>query len=134
MLVARYRDLHLEVAVRHHPRHQLKRLLRGCIGRDQRHVGEVLLHLPADCFALLDCVDLGLVQRAADDEPHAAVVAHQSFDAARGEGERAGVEVAGQPVVALGIREGRDVEPLDEIAVFRGVLQLPFAIAEHRRG
>ena len=134
MLVARHRHLHLEVSLRHHPRHQLQRFFRRRVGRDQRHVGEVFLHLLPDRFALLDRVDLGLVQRAADDEPHAAVVAHQSFDAACGEGERAGVEVAGQPVVALGVLKGRDVEPLDEIAVFGGVLQLPFAIAEHRRG
>ena len=97
MLVARHRDLHLEVALRHHPRHQLQRFLRRRVGRDQRHVGEVLLHLLPDRFALLDRVDLGLAQRAAHDEPHAAVVAHQTFDAACGEGERAGVEVAGQP-------------------------------------
>ena len=45
--------------------------------------------------------------------------------------ERPGVEVPGQPVVALGVFEHRDVEELDEVAVVGGVFELPGAGGEH---
>ena len=91
----------------------------------------MFLDLLTERFAGLDGLDLGRVERATDDEPHAAAVAHQSLDAARREGEGAGIEVSRQPIVALGIFERGDVEELDEIAVVRRVLELPRTIIEH---
>ena len=104
--VARDGDLHLEVAARDHPGEQLKRLFRVAVGRDQRHVAQVLLDLLAQRLSFFDGLDFALIERTADDEPHAAVVAHQSFDAPCGEGEGACVEITGQPVVALGVLQG----------------------------
>ena len=85
----------------------------------------------AKLLASLDRLDLGRLQRATHDQPHAAAVADQPFDTARRQRQGTGVEVPGQPIIALGILERGNVEQLDEIAVVRGVLEPPCAIAEH---
>ena len=131
--VAGHRDLHVEMAAGDHPRQQLQGIGRLRIGRCERQGGEVLLDPRAERLAPLDGLDLGRVEGAPDDQPHAATVAHQPLDAARGQREGAGVEVARQPVVALGILQRGDVEALDEIAVLGGVLEAPGMVGEHER-
>ena len=68
------------------------------------------------------------VERATDDEAHAPVVADGPLAAAGGQRQCAGVEVAGQTVVAFGILKRRDVEHPDEVAILRNVLELPVAL------
>ena len=82
-------------------------------------------------LAFINRFDLGWLQRAADDQPHAAAVTDQPLDAARRKRQGAGIEVSGQPVIALGILQCGNVEQCDEIAVIRGVFELPHMIAEH---
>ena len=131
--VAGDRDLHVEMAAADHPREQLQGIGHAGVGRCERQVGQVLLDLFAECFAPFDGLDLGRAERAADDEAHAAAIAHESLDPARGERECAGAEIARQPVVALRVLKRGDIEELDEVAVFRGVLELPFVVGEHRQ-
>ena len=119
------------MAARDHPGEQLQRFGRGQVGRGQGEARQALLHEIAKRLAAFDRLDLGRLQRAAHDEPHPPGVAHQPFDAARGERKRPGVEVSGQPVVALGVFEHRDVEERDEVSVVGGVFELPGAVGEH---
>ena len=124
-------DLHVQMAARDHPGEELQRFGRGRVGRGQGEARQAPLDPVAQCLAALDRLDLGGLQGAAHHEAHPPGVAHQPFDAARGERERPGVEVPGQPVVALGVFEHRDVEERDEVAVVGGVFALPGAVGEH---
>lgn len=90
------------------------------------------LGLEFDAFG--DGVDFGLVEGAADQQPHAAVVADQFLDAADGESQRLDLEVAGQAVVTDGAFEGGDVEALHQIAVIGRVFQLPGMVTEEAHG
>ena len=85
----------------------------------------------AKLFAFFDRLDLGRRQRTTDDQAHMAAVADQSLYASRCKRERAGIEIPGQPVVALGGLECRDVEQRDKVTVIGGVFELPLMIAEH---
>ena len=82
-------------------------------------------------LTFFDCLDLGRLQGAPRDEPHAAAVSDQPLDTAYGQRQGLSIEVSGQPVVALGVLERGDVEQLDEIAVIRSVFELPCALAKH---
>ena len=124
-------DLHLQMAVRDHPGEQFQRFGRGRVGRGQGEARHVLPDPVAEFLAALDRLDLGRFQRAAHDEPHPPVVAHQTLDAACGECERPGVEISRQPVVALGILQRGHVEERNEVAVLGRVFEPPCAVGEH---
>ena len=128
---ARHGDLHVEVAAGDHPREQLERAGGVGVGRGQGQLDEASLDEVAQRRALADGVDLGRAEGAADDEAHAALVVHEPVDAARGQREGAGVEVAGQPVVARGVLQRGHVEHPDEVAVLGRVLELPGVVDEH---
>ncbi len=132
--VARHRHLHVEMPAGHHPRQQFQRVGGLRIGRRKGHGGQSALDLLAQRRAARDGLDLGRGQRAADDEAHPPVVAHQPLDAARRQRERPGVEVAGQPVVAGRVFQRRQIEPAHEVAVFRRVLEPPLVVGEHGAG
>ena len=131
--VAGHGDLHVEMAAGDHPREQLQGVGRRRAGRGEGQVGEAPLDPFAKRFAALDGFDLGRTERAADDEAHPPAVSHQALDPAGREGEGAGVEVPGQPVVALRVFERGDVEEPDEVAVLGGVFEPPGMVGEHER-
>ena len=132
--VAGHGDLHFQESARDHPCQQFQRAGRGRIGRVERKTGQAPFDEAAELLAPLDRLDLRRLQGAADDEPHAAVVSHQTFDAARRERQGTRVEIPRQPVVALRVLERRHIEPPDEIAVLGGVLEAPCAIPQHGQG
>lgn len=75
-----------------------------------QRVGEqVGFELLAPLRAFGDGFDFGRVEGAADHEAHSPVIADQSFDAARGQGQRHGLEIAGQAVVTDGALQCGDV-------------------------
>ena len=115
-----------------HPRQKFQRPARFRIRRIERQLRQAPLHLPAQRFAALDGGDFLRFQSAADEQPHVAIVAHQAFDAPRRQRQGAGVEIAGAPIVALGVLQSGDVEETDEIAIVRGVAESPSSIAQHR--
>ena len=129
--IAGNRHPDVQVAACDHPRQQFESvggcLIRGCQGQG----GHVTLDELAELFAFFDGRNFRRFQRAADNQAHPAVVAHESFNPACRQPQRVGVEIAGQPVVALGVFEGGYVEESYEIAVVRGVFELPGAVAEH---
>ena len=96
-------DLHIKVAAADHPREQFERIGGLGVRRRQRQLDEAAFDAVAQCFASVDGVDLRRGQRATHDQAHAAVVADQPLDAAGRQRERAGIEVAGQPVVACSV-------------------------------
>ena len=106
---------------------------RRRVGRGEGQVGEAPPDLFAERFAALDGLDLARTERAPDDEAHPPAVSHQALDPAGREGEGAGVEVPGQPVVALRVFKRGDVEEPDEVAVLGGVLEPPGMVGEHER-
>ena len=71
-----------------------------------------------------------LIERAADDEAHLAIVPDEPFDTAHRERERRGAEVSSRAIVVHSAFERRDIEQLDEIAVVGRVLQSPIAFIE----
>ena len=91
----------------------------------------MLLHKIAQLLAFFDRLNLGRLQGATGDEPHAAPVADQPLNAARRQRQSLGIEVSGQPVIALGGLQRGNVEQFDEIAVIQRVFEVPCAIAEH---
>src|SRR5208337_610276 len=82
-------------------------------------------------IALLDRLDLGLVQRAADDQPHGAVVGDQPLDPPPRQGQGVSTEIAGRAVVSQSALERRDVEQRDQVAVLVAVAGFP---GERRQG
>ena len=128
---ARDRHLHREMAPRDHPGEQFEGAGRHRIKRSERHRGQVPLYRIAQPLTAFDGHDLRLFEGAADDQPHMAVVAHQTFDAARRQGKRTGAEVAGKPIVAHGVLQCRHIEQLDQVTVVGGVFEVPGAIGEH---
>ena len=91
----------------------------------------MLLHKIAQLLAFFDRLDLGRLQGATGDKPHAAPIADQPLNAARRQRQGVGIEVSGQPVVALGGLQRGDVEQFDEVAVIQRVFEVPGTIAEH---
>ena len=130
--VARDGHLHVEITARHHPGEQFQRVGSARVGRRQRPLFQVTFDPVTELLALLDGFDLVRRERAPDDETHVAAVADQPLDAAGGQRKRPGVEIAGQPVVALRVFERRYVEQTHQIAVVGRVLALPCASGEHR--
>ena len=128
---ARDRHLHGEMTAGDHPGEQFEGAGGTGIGGRKRHTGQASFDQIAQPLALFDCRDLGWIEGTPDHQPHVAAVAHQAFDAARRQGQRAGAEIAGQPVVALGILQRRHIEQPDEVTVVGGVLELPGAVGEH---
>ena len=78
--------------------------------------------------SLADGVLLRLLESAADDQPHAAIISDERVDPARGERQRIGGEVTGHAVVLNGAGEGRVVEQLDQVAIFVAIAGAPFAL------
>ena len=132
--VAGHGDLHFEESALDHPRKQFQRTDRCRIGRSEGQALQPPIYLFAEALAPLDRLDLRWLQGAAHNEPHAAVVSHQTFDAARGERQGARIEISSQPVVALRVLKRGNVEQPDEIAVLGGVLEPPFAVPQHGQG
>jgi hypothetical protein len=75
--------------------------------------------------SLADGVLLGLLECAADDQPHPAVVGDERRDPARGERQRVGGKITGHAVVLNGAGEGRVVEQLDQVAIFVAITGAP---------
>ena len=130
--VAGHGDLHFEVAARNHPGEQFQGVGRLLVRGFERDGAQVLLHGFSKALASVDRVDLGLVQSAAHEQSHAASIADQPFDPTRRQGQRAGLEVPGQPVVAFRVLERREIEDSHQVAVLRRVLQAPVVVREHR--
>ena len=80
--IAGHGNLHVEMPAGDHPGEHFQGIGRADIGRRERQRGEVFLDLLAERFAPFDGLDFGRVERAPDDQPHAAAVAHQTLDAA----------------------------------------------------
>ena len=80
---ARDRHLHREMAARDHPGEQFEGAGRHRVKRSERHRAQVPFYRIAQPLTAFDGRDLRLFEGAADDQPHMAVVAHQTFDAAR---------------------------------------------------
>ena len=132
LVVTRHGHLHLQMAAADHPGQQFQRALGLRIRRRQGQRSQALLHLFAQRLAAFDGLDFAGFQGTPNQKPHDAAVAHQSFDAPRRKSQGVGVEVAGEPVVAFGVLQRRNVEQLDQIAVFRRVAELPGAVTQHR--
>ena len=86
---------------------------------------QVLLDDRPQVVALLDRLDLGLVERAADDQPHDAAVGDEPFDSSARQGQGVGAEIAGHAVVSNSALEGRDVEQRNQVAVLVAVAGFP---------
>ncbi len=86
---------------------------------------ENLLDDRPQVIALLDRLDLGLVQRAADNQPHGAAVGDQPFDPSARQCQGFGAEIAGHAVVSKSALEGRDVEQRDQVSVLMAVAGFP---------
>ena len=129
--VAGNRHLHLQVAARDHPGQQFERVGRLLVGRFERDAAHTPLDRVAQGLAAVDRFDLGRIEGTAHEQPHAPGIADQPLDASRRQGQRAGLEVAGQPVVAGRVLKRREVEDANEVAVLRRVLQPPLVIREH---
>ena len=87
-------DLHVEVAAADHPGEQLQGMGGIGVRRRQRQLGKAALDPVAQRLTLTNRVDLLAVERATDDEAHAPIVADEALDAAGGQRQRPGVEVA----------------------------------------
>ena len=123
--IARHRNFHIKMPPSDHPGEQFERGRCLGVGRRQRQGRQVFPDPFAKVFARLDGLDLGRLQRATDDQAHVAAIAHQTLDAARRQRERAGVEIPGQAIIALGVFKRGDIEEPDEIAVLGRVFPLP---------
>ena len=123
--VGRHGDLHVQGAVRHHPRQSLQAVLGGGIGGRDRSIGQLLLDLLAEVVTLPDGLHFVGVQSAAHDEPHLSAVGDEPFDTPGGKGKGVGREIAGHPVILHGTGEGRDVKETDEIPILVTVARLP---------
>ena len=104
-----------------HPGEQFERLDFALITGLERVGEEMGFDLGTALGALGDGVNLGLVERASDQEAHAAGVADKALDATGGEGQGPGAEIAGEPVVAGGAFQDGNVEAGDQVAVVRRV-------------
>ena len=130
MAVAGDRHLHLQDAAGHHPGQQLQR--RGSIGVEfiegcPQHHG---FDRRGQRCPLGDGLDLGLVQGAADDQTHPAVVAAQSLDTSGGQRQRGRREIPGGAVVADRRLQGRHIEQRKDITVLGRVLGVPGAVGK----
>ncbi len=119
--------------MRHQPRQQFQ---RGGIGgkgggeRDgQQPVGDGVVQRQS----AFDGGHFGGVEGTADDQPHVALVADQPFDAAQGQRQGVGGEIAGGAVVAHGAGQRGDVEIRDQVAVVGAVLDAPGAVLQQVR-
>ena len=131
--IAGHGDLHVQVAAPDHPSQQFQGVAGFGIRRRERQLRQAPFHLLPQRLAALDGGDFLRFKGATHQQPHVAVVAHQPFDAAGGQRQGAGAEVAGEPVVAHRVLQRRNVEQAHQIAVVRRVAQAPVSVAEHGR-
>ena len=118
------------MSLRYHPGEFLQSEAGFLVRR--RQIGGEEMHFQAlpQVVPRTDGVLLGLLEGAAYDQAHAAVVEDEGVDPARGESQRIGGKVADHAVVLGGAGEGRVVEQLDQVAIFVAIAGAPLARGE----